>query len=71
MFCSCDRNAATPGEANNVVRALSSLTSWSIPRGWRTYNPCTKIRMLRIGEGLAPWTWEDVEKFRAHARTAL
>ncbi len=66
-----DRHAATPGEANNIVRALSSLMSWSIPRGWRTYNPCTKIRMLRIGEGFAPWTWEEIEKFRAEARTDL
>ena len=59
-----DRHAATPGEANNIVRSLSSLMSWSIPRGWRSHNPCTKIRMLRIGEGYAPWTWEEIEKFR-------
>ena len=48
-----DRYAETPGEANNIVRSLSSLMSWSIPRGRRTHNPCTKIRMLRIGEGYA------------------
>jgi integrase len=66
-----DRHAATPGEANNIVRALSSLMSWSIPRGWRTYNPCTKVRMLRTGEGYVPWTWEEIEKFRAEARTDL
>ncbi len=66
-----DRYASTPGEANNIVRSLSSLMSWSIPRGWRTYNPCTKIRMLRIGEGYAPWAWEDIETFRTHARADL
>ena len=66
-----DRHAATPGEANNIVRSLSSLMSWSIPRGWRTYNPCAKIRMLRIGKGYDPWTWEDIQKFRAHARGDL
>jgi len=66
-----DRYAETPGEANNLVRSLSSLMSWSIPRGWRTHNPCTRIRKLRIGEGYAPWTWEDIEKFRACARTDL
>jgi len=27
--------------------------------------------MLRIGEGFAPWTWEEIEKFRAEARTDL
>lgn len=66
-----DRYAGTPGEANNIVRSLSSLMSWSIPRGWRTHNPCAKIRMLRIGEGYAPWTWDDIETFRTHARADL
>ncbi|MBT3071856.1 hypothetical protein KKP04_13370 [Rhodomicrobium sp. Az07] len=66
-----DQYAATPGEANNVVRSLSSLMSWSIRRGWRTYNPCAKVRMLRIGEGYAPWSWEDIERFRTHARADL
>ena len=66
-----DRYAATPGEANNIVRSLSSLMSWSIPRGWRTHNPCAKIRMLRIGKGYAPWTWEHIETFRMHARADL
>ena len=27
--------------------------------------------MLRIGEGYAPWTWEEIEKFQAQARTDL
>jgi integrase len=66
-----DRYAVTPGEANNIVRSLSSLLSWSIPRGWRTHNPCTKIRMLRIGEGYAPWAWEEIEQFRTNARADL
>lgn len=66
-----DQHVSTPGEANNIVRSLSSLMSWSIPRGWRSHNPCTKIRMLRIGEGYAPWTWEEIEKFRAQARSDL
>jgi integrase len=66
-----DRHAGTPGEANNIVRSLASLLSWSIPRGWRTHNPCTKIRMLRIGEGYAPWSWEEIEQFRTNARADL
>jgi integrase len=66
-----DRYAETPGEANNIVRSLSSVMSWSIPRGWRTHNPCAKVRMLRIGEGYAPWTWEEIEKFKEHARADL
>jgi integrase len=27
--------------------------------------------MLRIGEGYVPWTWEEIEKFRVHARSDL
>ncbi len=27
--------------------------------------------MLRIGEGYAPWTWEEIEKFREHGRRDL
>jgi len=27
--------------------------------------------MLRIGQGYAPWTWDEIEKFRTHARADL
>ena len=29
------------------------MMSWSIPRGWRTSNPCAKVKKLKIGEGYA------------------
>ena len=30
-----DANAEKPGMANNLVRALSSMMAWSVPRGYR------------------------------------
>ena len=53
-----DQYAATPAAANNIVRSLSSMLSWSIPRGWRAHNPCTRdqkaedrrrVRALELG----------------------
>jgi len=66
-----DRHAATPAAANNIVRSLSSMMSWSIPRGWRTHNPCTRVKKLKIGEGYAPWNWQEIELFRSQARADL
>jgi integrase len=66
-----DRHAATPAAANNIVRSLSSMISWSIPRGWRAHNPCTRIKKLKIGEGDAPWNWEEIQLFHSCARTDL
>lgn len=36
-----DKYTKHPGVANNMIRALSAMLTWSIPRGWRTTNPCT------------------------------
>ena len=66
-----DRHATTPAAANNIIRSLSSMLSWSIPRGWLTHNPCTRVKKLKIGEGYAPWNWEEIEMFRSHARHDL
>ncbi len=45
-----DSKAGTPAAANFLVRTLSALISWGIPRGFRTDNPCRHVRKLRIGE---------------------
>jgi hypothetical protein len=50
-----DHRASTPAAANNLVKALSAMVTWAIPRGWRSTNPCAYIRKLKIGEGYAPW----------------
>lgn len=62
-----DQYAKTPAAANNLIKCLSALMTWSIPRGWRTTNPCAHIKKLKIGDGYAPWDWEDIEHFKAHA----
>ena len=41
------------------------------PARWRQDNPCRGIRMLKIGEGYAPWPWEAIEHFAKHARPDL
>ena len=63
--------AKTPANANNLIRALSSLFIWSMPRGWRGDNPCRIIPKLKIGDGYAPWPWEEIEHFAKHARPDL
>ncbi len=66
-----DAHAKTPASANNLLRTLSSLLGWSVPRGWRRDNPCREIQKLKIGEGYAPWPWDAIEYFAAHARRDL
>ncbi len=66
-----DQHAATPAAANNLMKALSAMITWSIPRGWRTTNPCAHIKKLKIGEGYAPWDWGDIEHFRVNGRRDL
>jgi|GEM_PF-4390183 len=50
-----DKFAASPASVNNLLRALSSMMSWSAPRGWRSDNPCTHVRKFKSGEGYRPW----------------
>jgi integrase len=63
-----DARAKTPADANNLLRALSSLLAWSVPRGWRQDNPCREVRKLKGGEGYAPWPWEAIELLREKGR---
>ncbi len=56
----------TPAASNYLVRALSAMFSWSIPRGYRSDNPCRHVRKLKGGEGYEPWSWEHILHFREH-----
>jgi integrase len=62
-----DMHKETPAEANNLVISLSAAIGWSVPRGWRSDNPCLYVKKLKIGEGWRPWSWDDIEYFRKHA----
>lgn len=66
-----DSRASTPADANNLLRALSALMTWSALRGWRPDNPCRLVPKLKIGDGWAPWPWDAIELFRSAARRDL
>lgn len=66
-----DRYADTPASANNLLRALSSMLGWSVPRGWRSDNPCDNVKKLKGGDGYDPWTRREVGHFKKHARAEL
>lgn len=62
-----DSFGATPASANNLVRCLSAMLAWSVPRGWRNDNPCREIKPLKGGDSWSPWPWEAI----VAARTTL
>jgi integrase len=66
-----DSYAHVPASANNLLRCLSSMLSWSVPRGWRETNPCAHIKKLKGGSGYAPWDAQDIELLRLNARKDL
>lgn len=62
-----DKHRATPAAANALLRTLSALISWSIPRAFCTTNPCEHVRKLKTGDGWSPWSWEMIELLQAQA----
>jgi hypothetical protein len=64
-----DKYRSTPAAANALIRTLSALISWSVPRDFRKDNPCQYVRKLAIGEGWEPWPWEMIELVRDHGPT--
>ena len=66
-----DLYASTPASANNLLRCLSSMLAWSVPRGWRPDNPCREIKPLKGGDGYAPWPWDTIEEARQTLREDL
>ena len=50
MCLSCATSGRDPGGHEQSVGCLSSLFSWSVPRGWRGDNPCEHVRRLKGGE---------------------
>lgn len=66
-----DKRSERPGSANYLVRVLSTVISWGIPRGYRRDNPCAHVRKLKLGEGSRPWPWPAIERVRAEAPPEL
>ena len=56
-----DGYADRPATANNMLRCLSSMLGWSVPRDWRPDNPCREVPPLKGGEAYAPWPWEVIQ----------
>jgi integrase len=66
-----DLYASQPAKTNNLIRCLRSMLSWSVPRGWRSDNPCREIKLLKGGDGYAPWTWDVIDAAKAELRPDL
>ena len=66
-----DGFASKPATANNLLRAMSSMLAWSVPRGWRSDNPCREVKQLAGGDGYDPWPWEVIEDSRIALRGDL
>ncbi|WP_339083801.1 tyrosine-type recombinase/integrase [Hyphomicrobium sp. ghe19] len=66
-----DLYADTPASANNLIRCLSAMLAWSVPRGWRLDNPCREIKPLKGGSEYAPWPWEAIKEAEDRLREDL
>jgi integrase len=66
-----DKFGETPASANNLLRCLSSMFVWSVPRGWRSDNPCRDVKPLKGGEGYAPWPRDVIDNARDELREDL
>lgn len=66
-----DRFGKQPATANNLMRALSSVLTWGLPRGWSKTNPCLGVKKLKGVGTYSPWSWDEIVLFRTHARPRL
>jgi len=57
---------AEPGLPHQSECALAEQGHWSVPRGWRTDNPCLLVPKLKTGDGYEPWPWEVIELVEKH-----
>jgi integrase len=55
---------ATPGAADNMVKAVRAMYAWAIDRGLAQENPAVAIGKINRGTGATPWTVEDLKQFR-------
>jgi integrase len=60
-----------PSAANNLLRSLSSMMSWSVPRGWIKFNPCLSVKKLKAGSPYEPWSWEAICLLEKEGRADL
>lgn len=60
-----DKFSATPGAADNLLKAVSALYKWAIRRDYVTCeNPARDVQRIRKrSDGFAPWTPDDFAKY--------
>ena len=61
------RACVNSGGSQRTAAVLSAAISWSVPRQYRSNNPCQHVRRLKTGEGWAAWSWEAISTFRDDA----
>ena len=66
-----DQYAETPAQTNNMLRGLSAMLSWAVPRGWLSVNPVLTVKKLKGGKGYVPWSWEAICLFEREARPEM
>ncbi|WP_162620638.1 tyrosine-type recombinase/integrase [Tritonibacter mobilis] len=60
-----DVRAATPAEADNMMKAARSMYHWACDAGHAEVNPLVGIRKIHRSQGGAtPWTPDDLRKFK-------
>ncbi|MFC3059479.1 tyrosine-type recombinase/integrase [Paenirhodobacter populi] len=60
-----DKKTATPGAADNFIKAVRAMYSWGCDRGHVSANPATGIAKLnRDGKGATAWTVADLKQYR-------
>ncbi len=70
------KRASRPSVANGVMKKLRILINFAIDAGWRTDNPCLRMKLFQGGE-IHTWTDEEIALFEARwpigtaARTAF
>jgi len=60
-----DAMTATPGAADNMVKAIRALYAWGMDQGYVTENPATAISTINRGTGATPWSVSDMKQFRS------
>ncbi|EDM71087.1 Possible integrase/recombinase [Roseobacter sp. AzwK-3b] len=61
-----DSMIATPGAADNMVKALRALYAWSVENGFVRSNPASGIGKINRGTGATPWSIDDLRAFKDH-----
>jgi len=59
-----DELSATPGAADNMVKALSALYRWALEQELVSSNPTVGVSRINKGTGAIPWSIQDLHQFR-------